>query len=168
MAESDRTSLLRLLLHHYGEITDYLARRLGSVSAAQDVVQDTYVRLRDVATVPEVANARSYLYRLADNLALDHLRAATRRGRREVPVDGTCDRPADLPDAEATVEHRQRLARLARAIDELPPRRREVFLLHKVEGLSHGEIACRLGISRSMVEKHVMKALAHCRDRVRS
>lgn len=166
MAESDRSSLLSLLLHHYGEITDYLTRRLGSVSAAQDVAQDAYVRLRDAATVPEVLNARSYLYRLADNLALDHLRATSRRDRREVRVDAAIDRAAEQPDAESALEYKQRLALLARAVDDLPPRCREVFLLHKVEGLSHGEIARRLGISRSMVEKHVMKALAHCRDRV--
>lgn len=73
----------------------------------------------------------------------------------------TACRPCD-----AALERRERLRLLAHAIAELPPRRREVFLLHKIDGLSHSQVAERLGISRSKVEKHVMKALAHCRDRL--
>ncbi|TWA76343.1 RNA polymerase sigma-70 factor (ECF subfamily) [Azospirillum brasilense] len=166
MAERDRSSLLGLLIDHYEEMTGHLARRLGSLCLAEDVVQDTYLRLRSLTALPEIDNPRSYLYRMADNIALDRMRAETRRGRRFAPAELGLDRPLDEPDAEATLEHKQRLERLSRALDELPPRCREVFLLHKFDGLSHADIAARLGISRSMVEKHVMKALAHCRDRL--
>jgi RNA polymerase sigma-70 factor (ECF subfamily) len=166
MAEKDRSSLLRLLVAHYEELTGYLTRRLGSQSSAKDVVHDTYLRLQALGAVPDVDNPRAYLYRVADNIALDRLRAEGRRMRRFVHDEQLHERPSNAPSAETTLEHKQRLHLLALAIDELPPRCREVFLLHKFDGLSHAEIAERLGITRSMAEKHVMKALAHCRDRL--
>jgi len=166
MAESDRSSLLRLLVAHYEELTGYLTRRLGSSGAASDVVHDTYLRLQGLGAVPDLDNPRAYLYRVADNIALDRLRGDGRRDRRFASSDLLAALPSEDPGAEERMVQEQRLRLLARVIDELPARRRQVFLLHKIDGLSHGEVARRLGISRSMVEKHVMRALAHCRDRL--
>ena len=64
------------------------------------------------------------------------------------------------------VEAKERVQLLQDAIAELPPKCRQVFLLHKFMELSHAEISGRLGISKNMVEKHVMKAMTHCRRRV--
>jgi len=61
---------------------------------------------------------------------------------------------------------RYRLRILAAAVDDLPPRCREVFLMSRLDGLGNGEIAGRLGISRNMVEKHIIKAMMHCRRRL--
>jgi RNA polymerase sigma factor (sigma-70 family) len=166
MAEKDRASLIRILVAQYEELTGYLTRRLGSASTAGDVVHDTYLRLQALAAVPEVDNPRAYIFRVADNIAMDRLRSSARLQRRFVDDDQATEQPCEAPLAEAVTEHRQRLRLLAQAVGELPPRCREVFLLHKVDGLSHSEIAARLGISRSMVEKHVMRALSHCRDRL--
>jgi RNA polymerase sigma-70 factor (ECF subfamily) len=61
----------------------------------------------------------------------------------------------------------QRLDMLKRALAELSPLCRDSFMLRKLEGLSHPEIAERLGISRSLVEKHIVNAMKHCRLRLR-
>lgn len=166
MAGNDRTSLVRLLVSHYSELTRHLSRRLGSPQCASDVVHDTYLRLQGLKAVPDMDNPRAYLFRMADNLAIDRLRAQGREGRRRDGEEVLAVQPSETPDAEASADYRQRLRLLARAVDELPPRCREVFLMHKMDGLGHAEIARRLGISRSAVEKHVMRALAHCRDRL--
>lgn len=63
-------------------------------------------------------------------------------------------------------EQQQRLSHLAAALAELPPRRREAFVLHKFDGLSQVEVAERMGISLSMVEKHIASALLHCKRRL--
>ncbi len=63
---------------------------------------------------------------------------------------------------------RQRLDLLTLALNELPPLRRESFLLRKLEGLSHNEIAAHLNISRSLVEKHIVNAMRHCRLRMQA
>ena len=61
----------------------------------------------------------------------------------------------------------QRLEMLERALAELPAACRDSFLLRKLEGLSHLQIAERLSISRSLVEKHIVNAMKHCRVRMR-
>ena len=77
-----------------------------------------------------------------------------------------------VPDSGASPEvclvHREELARVRRAVDELPPRCREVFLLHKVAGLSYKEIALQLGISKNTVMVHMVKALAFLERRLKS
>ena len=65
------------------------------------------------------------------------------------------------------MDHGQRLEMVQRALAELPVACRESFLLRKLEGLSHPEIAERLGLSRSVVEKHIVNAMKHCRNRIR-
>lgn len=168
MAEKDRFQLLSLLVAHYEELRGYLTRRFDSAGAANDTLHDIYIRLQGLQTVPEIDNPRAYLFRVANNVALDRLRVARRAERRIAPGELANEQPSAVALADAALEQRERVRLLAQAIAELPPRCREAFLLHKIDGLSHSEVARRLGISRSMVEKHVMKALAHCRDRLMS
>lgn len=166
MAEKDRSQLIDLLIAHYEELTGYLTRRFGSAGTASDTLHDIYIRLQRLRTVPELDNPRAYLFRVANNVALDRLRVAQRAERRLAPGELAAEQPSPAATADVALERRQRLRLLAQAIAELPPRCREAFLMHKLDGLSHAQVAERLGISRSMVEKHVMKALAHCRDRL--
>lgn len=166
MAAQNRTFLLSAFARHYDELVRRVTRRIGSRTAANDVVQDTFLRIYATSPTAEIASPTSYLFRVADNLAIDHLRQeASRAGVISFDPDQEAV-AAREPSPEQALDYKQRLKVLEAAIAELPPRQREVFLLHKFDGLSHGEIADRLGISRSMVEKHVMKALAHCRDRL--
>lgn len=166
MAPQNRTFLLNAFARHYDELVRRVTRRVGNRAAASDVVQDTFLRLYAAPLTSDIASPASYLFRVADNLAIDHMRQEASRAR-VVAVDPDHESvPASEPSPEQALDYKQRLAVLEAAIAELPPKCREVFLLHKFDGLSHGEIGERLGISRSMVEKHVMKALAHCRDRL--
>jgi RNA polymerase sigma-70 factor (ECF subfamily) len=70
------------------------------------------------------------------------------------------------PVAPRHLDHGQRLEMLQRALAELPPLCRDSFLLRKIEGLSHPQIAERLGISKALVEKHIVNAMKHCRLRI--
>ena len=71
------------------------------------------------------------------------------------------------PSPHNVLDHGQRLEMLQCALAELPRLCRESFLLRKIEGLSHPQIAEQLGISRAMVEKHIVNAMKHCRIRMR-
>lgn len=151
------------LIGSYGELTQKLTRRLGTRADAQDVLQDTWLKLARSAAINDISNPKSYVGQVAGNLAIDRARAQRIRDRYFAPGDFHSI-PADTPSAERIVDYRQRIARLEAIIDGLPRRQRDVFLMHKFDGLSHSEIANRLGVSRSAVEKLVMKALASCRD----
>lgn len=81
-------------------------------------------------------------------------------------LDTIEDLASTSPHQDDIVDAKERVQLLYEAIKDLPPKCRQVFLLYKFEELPHAEIARRLGISKNMVEKHVMKAMAHCRRRV--
>lgn len=157
--------LIQILSESYGELVGYLTRRLGGRSEAEDAFQDTYLKAQGIASAPEIANPRAYLFRIAENVATDRLRGRATRQRYfsngEIP-----DTPADIASAEQVVDYRQRLKKLEAIIDDLPTRQRQVFLMHKFDGLSHAQIAGELGISKSGVEKLIMKALSTCREKM--
>ncbi|TGE01153.1 sigma-70 family RNA polymerase sigma factor [Methylobacterium nonmethylotrophicum] len=155
---------------HRGEgvkLRHFLARRLGNPADAADAHQETYLLMLAALARTRVEHPSAFLFQIASNVA--------RRMRNRQRLEGTIFAPvsdaewAGLADSQALPERqamaRQDLRRLAAAIDELPPRCREAFLLARIEGLPNGEVAARLAISRNMVEKHLIKALLHCRRR---
>ncbi|WP_162906777.1 RNA polymerase sigma factor [Algihabitans albus] len=159
-----RNSDVQDLYLQYGqELQGYLTRRLSCVETAADLTQEAFVRLIGADPSRAVESPRAYLYRIASNLVTDHYRDQKKR-----PQPVTADRSdavADRrPGQERTLLAKDQVGHLERAIEGLPRRQREVLLLHKFEGMSYGEIALRLGISKNTVMVHMMRALAHCRD----
>lgn len=165
MAGDKNRKILESFAGSYSDLLRHLTRRLGRENDAADVMQDTFLKLQSIPADLDIRNERSYLFRIADNLATDHLRRQQKIGQRFASMEDF-DSPDKAPLADQVVDYRQRLARLEDAIAELPDRQRQVFLMHKYDGLSHSEIAMELRISRSAVEKLIMKALAHCRNRL--
>ncbi|MFT4163562.1 RNA polymerase sigma factor [Shinella sp.] len=165
MSSDTKKAILNGFAASYMELSRYLVRRFGSNVEPEDVLQDTFLRLQNVPAEAEIKNPRSYLFRVAKNQATDHIRARQAFERR-FSLGEDPDHADEKPSPEAVVDYRQRLGMLERAVLQLPPRQRQVFLMHKIDGLSHAEIARELGITKSAVEKLVMKALGHLRDRL--
>ena len=113
----------------------------------------------------DIQEPLAFLFRMANNLWLNRRRALSRREAREDAWQGLNPQmtgEADAsPDAEARLGARQTLRAVLKDIDALPPRTRDIFRLHKLEGLSQTEVARRLDISLSSVEKHLSSALKH-------
>lgn len=151
---------------HYDELVAFVRGRVRCSALAADIVQETYVRLASKDKTASIENPRALLYRVAGNLAIDHLRRQQTRAKYMVAKPPPADVPDGQPTAEAAVEAKERVALLMNAVNELPPRCREVFVLRKFEGRHQAEIAAMLGISRNMVEKHLRKALLHCASRL--
>lgn len=155
---------------HRAELLRFLVARTGNPAEAEDLIQELWLRTRRTPSGP-VANGRAYLYRMANNLVLDLVRERRRREQREKVWHAEAfGDPAAAPeaadsrmDAERTIVEREEAALLASAIANLPEGARRAFRLHKIDGLSHAEVAARLGISRSGVEKHIALAMKHLR-----
>lgn len=149
-----------------GELLRFLTARVGDRAEAEDLLHDLWLRIQSTDAGP-IANGRSYLYRAAQNLVLDRARARQRRLARETEWSGHGTdhaEPADpRADIEAEIAAREDAAALAAALAKLPEKAGQVFRLHKLDGLPHAEIAARLGISRSGVEKHIATAMTHLR-----
>jgi RNA polymerase sigma factor (sigma-70 family) len=167
LADDSRLSLIGLYMERRADLLRFFTMRLRSPAAAEDLVQDIYVRLSGLEQPPEIQNPMAYLYRLGSNLMLDRLRGERRTANRDGAwLDSQTTRVglhevSPEPSAEATVAARQRLALLTEALKDLSPQTQRVFRMHKFEGLSHPEVAAAIGISRSAVEKHMMAALKH-------
>jgi RNA polymerase sigma-70 factor (ECF subfamily) len=157
--------LLDAYLSRRDDLVRFFAARLRSMTAAEDLVQDLYIRVASLDAHEPVDNPSAYLYRLASNLMLDRLRSDRRAGARDSAwlqgqrLEMGGESVADEPSAEQTVAGRQRLAQLARGIADLPPKTRRAFELHKLEGLTQEETAKTLGVSRKTVEKQISSAL---------
>jgi RNA polymerase sigma-70 factor (ECF subfamily) len=172
LASTGRTALISAYLERRAELIRFFTLRLRSAAAAEDLVQEIYIRLANVDPAVEVDNPVAYLYRLGSNLMLDRLRGERRTGQRDAAwLETQTARFGDQdvspePSAEAAVAARQRLELLRRALLDLSPQTQRVFRMHKFEGMSHPQVAAALGISRSAVEKHMMAALKHLISRL--
>ena len=160
-----RKNVRRFYSQHGEELQRYLTRRLDCAQTAADLTQEVFVRLMRSEATGVVKNPRAYLYRIASNLLIDHFRSAERQPDTvgSPALEAVAD---ETPSPERAVLARDELRRLERAIDGLSSRQREVLFLHKFDGLSYRDIATRLGISENTVMVHMMRALAHCRDRL--
>ncbi|QDX26198.1 RNA polymerase sigma factor [Sphingomonas suaedae] len=151
--------LARFILPHEGELRAWLARRPLVGLDIDDVVQESYAILAGLAAVDHIRNPRTYLFEVAKSVCLQALRRS-----QVVPFGALTDIealeiPCDAPGPEAVAAGRQELEQVAVLIATLPPKCREAILLRKVHQLPQRQIAERMGISESTVEKHIGKAL---------
>ncbi|MGC1305443.1 MAG: sigma-70 family RNA polymerase sigma factor [Caulobacteraceae bacterium] len=137
----------------------FFTRRTPKSEDAADLLQEAFARFARLSAPLRLDNPEAYLQRIAVNLLTDTRRLPHNRAQH-IDVD-SLDLADPYPTAERQLEARQMLARLDACLARLRPRTRQAFLLHRVEGLSYAEIATRMGVSISAVEKHMMKAIAH-------
>ncbi|MGQ0621084.1 MAG: RNA polymerase sigma factor [Panacagrimonas sp.] len=157
--------LIGVFLELRPKIERVVTRRVGNPAVAADLVQDMYLRLSRISErLASGDEARNYLLKMAVNASIDHLRIEGRRAELLAGAIDLFDQPERTPEETALAE--DQLRGVDAALSELPSRCREILFLSRVEGLTHTEIAQQLGVSRSLVEKYVVKALLHCRARL--
>ncbi len=166
MSDSDTKLVFSHFRQYYDELLAFLTRRLGSHDQALDVTQETFLRILNQPSSRPINNPRAFLYKTARNLTIDIFRRQQKLPHTSLESEDIQSVLIIEPIQEREVEAKERMQRLYQAIRELSPKCRHVFLLHKFKERSQAEIATQLGISKNMVEKHVMKALAHCKRRM--
>lgn len=152
---------------HYHDLIAFLLKQTGSANEAEDIVQETFARLMHrKVNMAEIKNAKTYLMQVAKNILIDEYRKQnTRKKDSHVSIDG--EQEAGLTEISTAPhlldQYERTLDVLKKALAELTPRTREVFMLSRYDGLKYREIAEKLKITSSAVEKHIEKALGHCR-----
>ncbi|MDO9607527.1 MAG: RNA polymerase sigma factor [Brevundimonas sp.] len=157
-------SVERLVVELRRDLIGYLQRKGQSIDDAEDVVQEAFVRFHRAGHDLSGADARPLLFVIARNLQTDRWKSAGRKGVRGTDDIHALDAgpravASDAPAADQHLIGRENLAAAARIIRALPPRTRDAFLLNRFEGQTYSQIAKRLGVSVSMVEKHIAEAL---------
>jgi RNA polymerase sigma factor (sigma-70 family) len=140
-----------------------LRRRGRSLDEADDLVQEAFLRLHVYCRSHPIRNTGGFLYRTALNLAFDR----RRRDRVAAVVPGALEELPlvdPYPPPDEVCAGQERLRRMKAGLEAMSPRRREVFILNRIEGYSFPQIAQRLGITLSMVEKHAAKAILFLTD----
>nr|WP_314431627.1 sigma-70 family RNA polymerase sigma factor [uncultured Brevundimonas sp.] len=146
-----------------GPLFHFFLRRSASRADAEEMVQDLFVRLLRRADLLSLENIDGYVFEAAANMARDRGRYEQARGHgRHVEIDDLVA-PSEAPGAEQIVAGKQRLQRMLTALNALPPRARQVVILRRFENLTYPQIARRLGISVSAVEKHMTRAMTALR-----
>lgn len=143
----------------------YLMRFLARQQDIEDAVQETFIRAREAEMSGTIHSPRSFLFKVAKNLALSEL---SRKTNRMMVMVGDLEELDVLEGGDssldAALEVDKFLDNLLQAIGALPPKCQTVILMRKIYGFSHKEIARRLDISVKTVEKHLTKGLQRCQD----
>ncbi|MFT4193459.1 RNA polymerase sigma factor [Ottowia sp.] len=167
VTSSSMSSLLAALLRHYEELVAHVRRgpvaRWGDRGMAREVVHDVCAELIASPPAQPPRTPLAFLRTVCTRRAIDRCR---QEARHAFWVDSV-ERLPEVPDPAGDPAHillgRQRLALLADAIHALPPRQRDVFVMHRIHGVAQQDIARHLGISLKTVEKHLVLGTAACR-----
>jgi RNA polymerase sigma factor (sigma-70 family) len=160
--------LAKEILVHERALRGYLSRFFKDVADVEDVIQETYARLlsQTESAAMAVRNWHAFLFTSARNVALDRIRKARVVSLDALAEMGGTDVLDQAPTADEALNARQEVALLLESIASLPDRCREALTLRKLYGLSQREIAARLSISESTVEKHVAYGVRLCAERM--
>jgi transmembrane sensor len=155
--------LLDVLMRHYDELVEHVRRRFGDKNFAHEVIHEVYMHVVRTHPREQDGTPLALLKHISTCKAIDLQRAATSRSQWQESVDAVPDVSLLHVDGEEMLRGKQLVDALESAIADLPPRCREVFVLHKLQDLSQDEVATQLGISRKMVGKHMERAMTAIR-----
>jgi len=151
---------------YHDSLIRFLRQRLRVKEDAADVAQEAYIRMMQYEGSRQIQSPSSMLFRIAINVANDLGRSEqTRRVNQQCSLDGL-ELVASTPAPDREIAAEQDLQLLYRAIEQLPPKCQQVFLLSRAKRMTYPQIAQHCGISVKMVEKHISHALAICIKKV--
>jgi len=151
--------LEELFARHAIPLRNYLTWKTGDPELSDDLVQETFLRASGKKNLHQIENLPSYIFRIANNLLIDHLRQLSiRKTDADSAILETLEDESAGPDERAFAEIN--LDRIKTILHTLPKRSQEVFLLCRLEGKTHKEAARHLRISTSSVQKHMALALS--------
>ncbi len=166
LRQGRKAALQTVFEAHYPEVCRAIFRLIPDHAVMEDLAQEVFIRFWEKREQIDITGSLTgYLYRMAVNEALGHLR---RRRFHEDPADAAVHLPASAVDgAESAILQRDLSERLQAAMDALPPRCRTVFHLSRFEEMTYQEIAERMDISIKTVENQMGKALRILREDLR-
>ncbi len=153
------------MLSHRESLVTQAAPIVGGRPQAEDIVHEVFLRLVRRRDTSAVRHPLAFLHRAVRNLAHDEARRERMVARHsEAQIGAALDH---APSAEQCTGEREALRRVQQALTGLPRDCRVAFEMHRLGGHTHREIGQALGISASMVDKHIRRALTACRDALR-
>ena len=161
---TDSSDVESIFREHNDSLVRFIAAKVGSRQEACEIAQEAYVKILSLHNREAVSFLRAFLFKTAANLATDRLRSRSRRSF--IVNSGNLESGGFDFSPDRKLEGEQSIALLREAIDELPQRCREAFLLYRIEEMTCGQVAERLGLQERMVRRYIARALEYLRTRV--
>jgi RNA polymerase sigma-70 factor (family 1) len=146
----------------YGPIRNFIYYKIGDVQAAEDLAQDTFLKIWEVRDTINLETVKSLAYTIANNLTLNKIKRGTVAFK--FINNYQPQQFSTAPDFEMEMKEFDR--QLQTALAELDERNRTVFLMNRIDEMTYNQIAEHLGLTTKAIEKRMEKALAHLRKRV--
>lgn len=159
-ASSGRHAFASIYRSHHGWLLSLLLRKLGNIDSAADLAHDTFARLLKAGDAASLREPRAYLTTVSTNLTADYFRRqALERAYLEAVA---CLPEPTAPSPESRALILESLTAISCALDRLPARVRDIFLLAQVDGLPYRDIADQMGVTVNVVQKAMAKAYVQC------
>ncbi|WP_010461743.1 sigma-70 family RNA polymerase sigma factor [Acidovorax radicis] len=155
-----------MLERYYRELLNFCSRTARDRDTAADVVQESYARVLAVQQSGQtIHEPRALLHQTARRLMIDQHRRFLVRQHEDIDDLAEWEQPTAPRHLEpdAIYAQEQHALAIVAAIESLPPRCREAFVLNRFEGLSHQEVADHMGISKNMVAQHIVRGVLACK-----
>lgn len=163
LAAGDMAALGDIVRRHQDKVLSFSYRVLGDWHRAEDVAQETFLRVHRAAkNYKPKAKFTTWLYRIVVNLCFDEQR---KQAKTAAPLEDAD--PVVLAKSESNAAERKEVVELVKtAVNELPERQRLAVILHRYDGLSHGEISEVTGWTQSAVESLLVRAYTNLREKL--
>lgn len=166
VAEGDEKAFRSLFDKHHPKLGGYVFRLTNSYELTQEIVQDAFVKIwSNRHTLRDINNFDAYLFTIARNHTFNVLKQMAREESRKKAWEQTQENELTILGDELGA-YKEMTAIVQKAVEQLPPRQKDVFTLSRENGLSHEQISERLGISLETVKKHMVLALRAIRNYV--
>lgn len=162
LRKGDESAFRQLYDLHSRPVAAFIYQLTHSAVDAEDILQDTFLKLwTSRGQLPAIENFGNYIFIIARNKTLDHLRKVARQRQLVDQVWANISEVADALDLQLDARESQQL--IASALAQLPEQKQTIFRLSRVEGLSHDDIAAKMGLSKSRVKNLQVETLKHIR-----
>lgn len=163
----DRRRKLDGLYREYGPgLRAFLLRNGLSREDVADIMQEAYCRIHQSGKVDEIQNPKAYLFRVANNLRINLQRHRVISVEEDALEISDLDVAGDEPGPYRGIKGQQEFAIVCAALEELPSRCRQAFVMNRFENMTNAQIAAEFDLSVSMIEKHISHAISHMRKRL--
>ncbi|KLE01307.1 RNA polymerase sigma factor [Aliarcobacter butzleri L355] len=139
---------------------------VGDKEKAKDIIQESYSRMLDIDKISPIENKRAFLYKLAKNIVFDIVRKDKHILSIEYFEEEYNIPEKEQPDELLFEENQQEM--LFEILDTIPAKNAQAFILHVFEGFTRKEIASKMGITVSAVEKHIIRATEKIKDKLKN
>jgi RNA polymerase sigma-70 factor (family 1) len=162
MAGLSQQEFDRIFLDWYAQLRNFIYYKTGDIQVAEDIVQDTFLKVWERRESIRTDTVKSLLYTIANNLFLN--RIDHEKVLLKFTADYSLNEFSSAPDFE--LEMREFDEKLQRSLSDLDEKSRVVFLMNRIDDMTYREIAQNLGLSQKAVEKRMGKALAFLKDKL--